>query len=59
MLRVGVLEGLVCENGNGMPWVGLVGPFPKLTQIRFFSIFRGFGAHTGRAVAVDVAGAAG
>jgi hypothetical protein len=23
VLRVGVLEGLLCDNGDGTPWVGL------------------------------------
>ena len=36
----------------------LVGPFPKLSLIRCFYGFRGFGAHAGRDPAVVVAGAA-
>jgi hypothetical protein len=42
------------RHGVGRPRVG---PFPKMSEIRCFCVFRGFGAHTHRAVADAAAGA--
>ena len=56
---MGVLEDPVRENGKGTPWVGLLqAHFQNGRQFGVFTVFKGSGAHTGRALAVVVAGAA-
>jgi hypothetical protein len=54
VLRVGVLEGPVCENGKRTLWVGLASA--HFQNGRKFG--RGSGAHAHRELAVVVAGAA-
>jgi len=58
VLRVGVLEGPVCENGNGTVWVGLARVhFKNARKSGVFTFFRGSGTHAHRVVAVVVADA--
>ena len=56
---MGVFEGPACENGNGTPWVGLAhAHFQNSQKFGGFTVCRGSGAHTGRAIAIVLAGAA-
>jgi hypothetical protein len=46
MLHVGVLEGLVCENGNGTVWVGLAQAHFQIFRNSVFLQFFEVPAHT-------------